>query len=78
MNSVFRSKVIFLSLLMALSTGGCRPRENVLIFKADWESLRQYRCPEWFRDAKFGIFVTWGVYSVPGQGCWYGRNMYEE
>ena len=34
-------------------------------FKPSWESLRQYTVPEWYRDAKFGIFIHWGVYSVP-------------
>ena len=46
-------------------------------FKADWNSLGQYRVPEWYRDAKFGIFIHWGVYSVPASGSeWYSRNMY--
>jgi alpha-L-fucosidase len=46
-------------------------------FKSDWDSLRAYRTPEWFRDAKFGIFIHWGVYSVPGfANEWYSRNMY--
>ncbi len=46
-------------------------------FKADWDSLRAYRTPEWFRDAKFGIFIHWGVYSVPAfANEWYSRNMY--
>lgn len=46
-------------------------------YKADWESLAAYRVPEWFRDAKFGIFIHWGVYSVPAFGSeWYSRNMY--
>ena len=46
-------------------------------FKPDWDSLRAYRTPEWFRDAKFGIFIHWGVYSVPGfANEWYSRNMY--
>ncbi|VGO14388.1 hypothetical protein PDESU_02949 [Pontiella desulfatans] len=48
-------------------------------FKADWESLRAYECPEWFQDAKFGIYAHWGIYSVPnapGNSDWYGRNMY--
>ncbi len=78
MNSDFRTKIIFLALVFVLSSGGCNSQEKALFFEAEWESLQQYECPEWFRDAKFGIFVTWGVYSVPGQGCWYGRNMYEE
>ncbi len=46
-------------------------------FKADWDSLGGYRVPEWFRDAKFGIFIHWGVYSVPAfDNEWYPRNMY--
>jgi alpha-L-fucosidase len=46
-------------------------------FHANWNSLAQYRAPEWFRDAKFGIFLHWGVYSVPAfANEWYSRNMY--
>ena len=46
-------------------------------FHASWESLAAYRTPDWFRDAKFGIFLHWGVYSVPAFGNeWYSRNMY--
>jgi alpha-L-fucosidase len=46
-------------------------------FQPDWNSLGAYRVPEWFRDAKFGIFIHWGVYSVPAFGSeWYSRNMY--
>ncbi len=46
-------------------------------FAANWDSLGAYRVPEWFRDAKFGIFIHWGVYSVPAFGNeWYSRNMY--
>ncbi|OQD43334.1 hypothetical protein BUL40_05735 [Croceivirga radicis] len=41
-------------------------------------SLQQYECPEWFSDAKFGIYVHWGVYSVPEYGEWYAREMYME
>ncbi len=47
-------------------------------FAPDWESLRQYRCPDWFRDAKFGIWAHWGPQSVPAMGDWYARNMYIE
>jgi alpha-L-fucosidase len=47
-------------------------------FRPDWESLQKYEAPEWYRDAKFGIFIHWGVYSVPGFGSeWYPRLMYE-
>ena len=46
-------------------------------FRPDWESFRSYEPPEWYKDAKFGIFIHWGVYSVPAFGNeWYPRNMY--
>ncbi len=48
-------------------------------FRPDWESLRKYEVPEWYKDAKFGIFIHWGAYSVPAFGNeWYPRNMYRE
>jgi alpha-L-fucosidase len=47
-------------------------------FEPTWESLRQYRCPDWFRDAKFGIWSHWGPQSVPMYGDWYARQMYVE
>lgn len=46
-------------------------------FEATWDSLNTYMVPEWYQDAKFGIFLHWGVYSVPAFGNeWYPRNMY--
>lgn len=46
-------------------------------YSADWGSLSAHRCPEWYSGGKLGIFVHWGVYSVPGFGNeWYSRNMY--
>jgi alpha-L-fucosidase len=42
------------------------------------ESLRSYQIPEWFRDAKFGIWAHWGPQSAPEAGDWYARNMYME
>ena len=47
-------------------------------FTADWESLAAgYSAPDWFRDAKFGIWAHWAAPSVPGIGDdWYARNMY--
>jgi alpha-L-fucosidase len=48
-------------------------------YRPDWESLEKYEIPEWYQDAKFGIFIHWGVYSVPAFGNeWYPRNMYRE
>ena len=46
-------------------------------FKAEWTSLEGYRIPQWYKDAKLGIFIHWGVYSVPAFGSeWYPRQMY--
>jgi alpha-L-fucosidase len=45
-------------------------------FKPTWESLMQYQVPDWFRDAKFGIWAHWSAQCVPEQGDWYARNMY--
>ena len=47
------------------------------IFKPSDESLKQYRYPDWFRDAKFGIWAHWGPQAVPRQGDWYARKLYE-
>ncbi len=72
-----------------------RPKNNLLIvipcllicstalsqqrYQATYESLKQYKTPEWFQDVKFGIFIHWGVYSVPAfESEWYPRNMYRQ
>ncbi|WP_448100751.1 alpha-L-fucosidase [Luteibacter jiangsuensis] len=48
-------------------------------FRPDWASLKGYTSPAWYDDAKFGIFIHWGVYSVPAFGSeWYSRNMYQK
>ena len=47
-------------------------------FKPDWNSLTNYQTPEWFRDAKFGIWAHWGPQCQPEHGDWYARNMYDE
>jgi len=45
-------------------------------FEGTQESLQQYQVPDWFRDAKFGIWAHWGPQSAVEQGDWYARNMY--
>ena len=46
-------------------------------YEATWESLRGYTPPRWYEDAKFGVFLHWGVYSVPAfRNEWYSRDMY--
>ena len=46
-------------------------------FTSDSGSFKQYQYPEWFRDAKFGIWAHWGPQAVPRQGDWYACKMYE-
>jgi alpha-L-fucosidase len=51
------------------------PQEKA--YQPTWESIIQHPTPDWFKDAKFGIYFHWGVYSVPAFGNeWYPRNMY--
>ena len=48
-------------------------------FSDTWDSLETVRIPKWYQDAKFGIFIHWGVYCVPAFGSeWYPRNMYTQ
>jgi len=48
-------------------------------FNPAWDSLLKYKVPDWYENAKFGIFIHWGVYSVPAFGNeWYPRNMYQK
>ncbi|MCL2433022.1 MAG: alpha-L-fucosidase, partial [Clostridia bacterium] len=47
-------------------------------FQPSFASLGAYECPDWFRDAKFGIWSHWGPQSVPMYGDWYARHMYME
>jgi len=48
-------------------------------YKDNWESLGEFPEPKWYKDAKFGIFIHWGIYSVPAFGHeWYARHMYEK
>ena len=46
-------------------------------FAPTWESLDTHVAPSWYDEAKFGIFMTWGVYSVPSFGTyseWFWNN----
>ena len=46
-------------------------------YQPTWQSLQKYQIPNWYKDAKLGIFIHWGAYSVPAFGSeWYPRNMY--
>ena len=70
--------IIFAAGLLATTVAGARTVEH---FQADKASLSHYRVPEWYKDAKFGIWPIWGVYSVPAyRGVhaaeWYGIWMH--
>ena len=62
----------------------CWPRataaQTATSYTASWSSLNKHPpAPEWFQDAKFGIYFHWGAYSVPAFGSeWYPRNMYNK
>ena len=64
-----------------LGFSGCQTVEQEeTVFEPTWESLQQYECPEWFLDAKFGIYAHWGPYCVPAFPTttdWYSHHMYQ-
>ncbi|MGA2617313.1 MAG: alpha-L-fucosidase [Thermoguttaceae bacterium] len=73
---------ILLSANAAVVADKLGPTANLPIasgpFKPTWEALKQYECPEWFRDAKFGIWAHWSAQCLPEDGDWYARGMYEQ
>lgn len=68
--------------LLVLATGGIQAKSHEKIqkgkFEASWESLQQYQTPEWYRNAKLGIWAHWGPQCEPENGDWYARQMYED
>ena len=69
----FRIVSLGIAMLLAAGMAGrCRKPQ----FEPTWESLENYRCPKWFRDAKLGIFICWNPYTVPAVDDWYARHMY--
>ncbi len=66
--------VIIISSIISINGSAQQPA-----YQPTWQSLEQYKIPDWIRDAKFGIFIHWGVYSVPAFGSeWYPREMYQK
>ncbi len=72
-------KILFTSLIAILLVS-CKSTPEPLSYEPNWESLAKHEAaPEWFRDAKLGIYFHWGVYSVPAYGNeWYPRWMHFE
>ena len=72
--------VISILLLVGVNVQGQVPETLPMAegkFQPTDESFQQYEYPDWFRDAKFGIWSHWGPQAVPRQGDWYARKMYE-
>ena len=71
------------------AAGYVRPHDQISIpttdvavetgaFEADWDNLSAWSCPDWFRDAKFGIWAHWDPQCEAEDGDWYARSMYGE
>lgn len=75
-------KALTTALLMIAATSMNAQNDNVTVkqgaFGSSWESLSQWECPEWFKDAKFGIWAHWGPQCQAEDGDWYARFMYYE
>ena len=69
-------KVVSIYLILVISLSSLAQETTKARFEPTDKSLEQYQYPEWFRDAKFGIWAHWGPQAVPRQGDWYARNMY--
>jgi len=78
--------IVLCGLVFVLTALGCVPaldkgqhEGSHARYEPTWESLKNYKAPDWFKDDKFGIFIHWGVYAVPAYGSeWYPRNMYRK
>ena len=85
-------KKSFYALLTVLLLLSCQPDKKTYnidsvaspkgteVFQDNWQNIAEnYKFPEWFVDAKFGIFIHWGVYAVPAfDSEWYSRHMYQK
>lgn len=86
MNKLLKLQIVpMLLFLMAIISCTNAPKKEAVkkSYEANWESLQNYEVPEWYEDAKFGFWVTWGVYCVPAfkgdhAAEWYGRRMYQK
>ena len=72
--------VSLLPLITGALEGRARAENPKGPFAPNWESLRKnYTVPRWFQDGKFGIFIHWGLYSIPAHRSeWYANHMYND
>jgi alpha-L-fucosidase len=72
-----RRGLIGATVASGLMAGGVKAKATR--FTGTWDSLADgYQTPDWFRDAKFGIWAHWGPQCIPEWGDWYGRQMYQQ
>ncbi len=76
LKQVMLTATLVMALTIAASSQQVVQSTTVGPFKPTEQSLKQYQYPEWFRDAKFGIWAHWGPQAVPRHGDWYARQMY--
>ena len=69
----------FVILFLAAAMSGFAQKADVEVktgsFGSEWESLSEWQCPDWFKDAKFGIWAHWGPQCQAEAGDWYARFM---
>ena len=76
-----RTIIFVWAVLMALPTLAQESKANIEkgVFEPTWQSLSaNYQAPEWFANAKLGIWAHWGLQCVPEAGDWYARTMYQQ
>src|SRR5438094_289357 len=86
MNHLIQERFAILILGCSLATAGAQTNPAVQFqlpiakgpFVGAKDSLTNYSYPNWFRDAKFGIWAHWGPQAVPMEGDWYARKMYQQ
>ena len=71
-------KLLSLSLFISVSAFSQNEPIEKGKFEPTWQSLQQYKVPDWFRNVKFGIWAHWGPQCQPEEGDWYARFMYAE
>jgi len=82
MKTILYHHTILLALFLVLFVIACLPKKEsdeskAPVYNPTWESVITHKTPDWFRDAKFGIYFHWGPYSVPAYKTeWYSHYMY--
>jgi len=72
---VLTTVVAVAAVILVVVSVGCSAQTAK--YEPTWQSLKQYTVPQWYEDAKLGIFIHWGVYAVPAyDNEWYPRHMY--